>query len=337
MKTIFFITSAVLATILFSACKQGSNLTDNMPMRTNAGSGSSTAHPAITYVSGTTLKKIFYNTIAVMDTDGTHQTNVYTASSSSETDMNPTWSPSGGSIAWKTISSAVSSSILTAEISVNSSGTPVASNQRTVYSPSSSDSLSIITPAWCTSSATAKIAFVRQYIGTNLGKSELCTISESGGSVTVLASYSKKNSAGTVISHYTYPTWSPDDSKIAVIREDTIGHNTIMIFDASTGAALDSIPISGGVSELEWSRTGMNKLVYIYTPNSSTAWSLYYADPTTGSTPSTNSVTGGAPTWSPNNSSIMYVNSSLMKVIPLTATTTTVSSSGPGNKMNWKK
>jgi hypothetical protein len=338
MKKIFL--SIFIAFAIFGAlvsCNKDSGLTNaTLPMRVATATA---ANPAITWVSGTVIRRKDYQTIAVMDTDATHQTNIYTASTTSESEQNPTWSPTAGSIAWRLFdgTGATASSIELIDVSVNASGIAVGSNARTIYSTTNADSVSVNNPAWCSTTATGKIAFVRQYIGSNLGLSELCTISQSGGAVTVLASYKQLDSKGYVISHFTYPTWNPDDSKIAVIREDTVLHSTIMIFDASTGVALDSIPITGSPTAIEWSRTGMNKLVYAYTPNSSTARSLYYVTPTTGSTPTTNSISGVSQTWSPNNSSVMYANSSLMKVIPLTSTTTTVNATAPGNKMNWKK
>src|SRR5438105_12410537 len=90
----------LLAGVLFNSCKQG---TDPMPMQTSAGSSSTPAHPALTYVaqlqsghgSGTT----WLWTVAVTDTDGSHATNVYVASNGTGVSV-PCWSPTGGSIAF---------------------------------------------------------------------------------------------------------------------------------------------------------------------------------------------------------------------------------------------
>src|ERR1019366_9537462 len=198
---------------------------------------------------------------------------------------------------------------------------------RTIYSLAPSDSAYIsYSPSWCATSSTGKIAFTRQHIGSQLGLSELCTISPSGGTVTVLTSYRKLNAQGRAMSLFVSPPWSPDDSKIAIFRMDTVGHCTIMIFNASTGAALDSIPITlYTMYHLEWSRTGANLLAFseITTSEGSAGPPhIYYCVPTTGSTPSTNSVAGNWPTWSPNNSSLMYIappNDVLMKVTAQTS------------------
>ncbi len=333
----------LLAASLLSSCQQdpSSPTSSGTPFafKNSAGGGTSTAHPAITYAATTVSHNVTYATIGVMDTDAGHQTNVVTAGSSNSTEnlMSPSWNYSGASITYKDIAG-TASSIKAVDVSVNSSGVPVGSNVRTIYALTTSDSATIQSgPAWCATSSTGKIAFTRNHLGSQLGLSELCTVSQSGGTVTVLASYSKLNTNHIVMSHYTSPTWSPDDAKIAVIREDTIQHSTVMIYDASSGAALDSIPLAGGVTSLEWSRSGMNELVYLYTPNSSTPYELYYVAPTTGSTPTTNSVVAGSPTWSPNNSGIMFVNSGLKKVVPFTSSITTISSSAGGNSLNWKR
>ncbi len=295
------------------------------------------AHPAVTYGTSSTA-------IGVMDSDGTHQTSILTVSGT-ETVGTPTWSPSGGSIAYQDAAGGTSyvNSVKAMDISVNAKGVPVSSNVRSIYSTQNSDTAFIVDPSWCSVSTTAKIAFIRRFGGTgwgspNLGLAQLCVVSQSGGTPTVLASYKKLATQGNgnplVISHYTWPTWSPDDSKIAVVREDTIGHNTIMIYDASTGAAVDSIAVASNINNLGWSRTGTNELVF-----SGASGYIYYCTPTTGSTPTTNSVAGNYPTWSPSNSSVMYVNSSLalMKLQSHSSSTSSLQTGFGGSALNWKR
>jgi len=340
--------SASLLTImvlLAASCKQDPQ-SANGPQTVLPLSSGNPAHPAITYA--------IYGAIAVMDSDGTHQTTVLSPKGT-ETMGTPNWSSSGGSIAYQDAAGGSSyvNSVKAMDISVNSRGVPVSSNVRTIYATQNTDTAFIVDPAWCSVSTTAQIAFVRRYGGAgwgspNLGLAQLCTVSQSGGTPTVLASYkilaTQGNGNPLVISHYLYPTWSPDDSKIAVAREDTVGHWTIMIYNSSTGAAQDSIPFSGTVACLEWSRTGLNKLLFQETPNSSTPWTIYYCDPTTGSTPTTNSVTGSNPTWSPNNNTVMYITGAptdaFMKDDAFTSTTSTLQSSGfygGTTGMNWKR
>jgi hypothetical protein len=281
-----------------------------------------------------------------MDSDGTHQTNIVTCGSNNtvEAYTYTNWNYSGSSIAYRDVKSGNYPSYIKAiDVSVNSKGVAVGSNNRTIYSLASSDSAYILSgPSWSATSSTAKIAFTRQHIGSQLGLAELCTIAQSGGTVTVLDSYKRLNAQGHVISEYIYPTWSPDDSKIAVMRMDTIGYTTIMIFNASTGAALDSIPLSTGVvRELEWSRTGANLLVFEQAASSQSPIYVYYCTPTTGSTPATNSVSGQFATWSPNNSSLMFVNTAsnntLTKVTAETNSTSAIQTYFATNWLNWKR
>jgi hypothetical protein len=340
--------AATLAAASFlSSCKSDPQSANGPNLPLASGGASTPAHPAVTYPSVAAVKKSNYNTVGVMDTDGTHQTNVVTAATSYETIRNTSWNYSGGSIAYRDYGSSGNatypSSIKTTNVTVNSSGVPVGSTPATIYTLNSSDDAYVGNGlAWCSTSSTAEIAFTRQHAGgSQNGLSELCTISQSGGTPTVLASYQKTNSVGTVTSYFTSPTWSPDDSKIAVFREDTFNHVTIMIFNSSTGAATDSIPITlNNMNHLEWSRSGANILAYAQLTSS--GYQIYYCAPSTGSTPSTNSVPGSFPTWSPNNSGLMYVNTAssnaLMKVTAQTSSTTQILSDGPtGAWLNWKR
>ncbi len=341
MKTSLLLAVAVFAAASFlSSCQQdpqSANSGINLPLK----SSPPPADPVIAYVGDTTIKGNTYITIGVMDSTGANQTNVVRAPSNYtvENFLNPSWNYDGASIVYFSAESA-SWAINTVDISVNSKGVPVASNAQTIYSLTSSDSDRIQSgPAWCATSSVGEIAFTRLHTSSSqYGVTDLCTISQSGGTPTVLASFKKV--MGTVcLGLYENPTWSPDDSKIAVLRQDTTLHFTILIFNSSTGAAEDSIPISGSCRNLEWSNSGMNELAYMYTPNSSTPWELYYVAPSTGSTPTTNSVECTGPTWSPNNSGIAYLNLStlaLTKVVTFTSSTTTVASTtGVEGDLNW--
>jgi hypothetical protein len=109
-----------------------------------------------------------------------------------------------------------------------------------------------------------------------------------------------------------------------------------MIFNTSTWAYVDSIAVSGAICGLEWSRTGLNKLAFGVQASGGTTKTLYYCTPTTGSTPTTNSVAGSYPTWAPDNSSLLYVNSGLYKNSAFTASTSYISSFS-GRCMKWKR
>ena len=318
----------LLAASLLSSCQQDPS-SANGPQSTRPLKASTPpANPAIAYCASTTA-------IGVMDTTGANATTLVTITSGTLT--SPSWNYSAGSIAYSSIVSGTYA-IKAVDVSVNAKGVPVASNARTIYSLAVSDSDRIQSgPAWCSSSSTGKIAFTRLHTDkANFGTTDLCTISQSGGTPNVLASFKKLSSTGAALGLYNSPTWSPDDSKIAVLRTDTTNHVTIMIFDASTGATVDSIPLPGAARNLEWSRTGMNELAYSYFTGS--AYVISYVAASTGSTPTTNSVAGTFPTWSPNNSGILFLPASGadLKLVPFTTTTSSVGSAA-FSYLNWKR
>ncbi len=270
-----------------------------------------------------------------MDTTGANATTIVTGSSGT-TYTSPSWNYNGSTIAYARVASGTYK-INTVDVSVNSKGVPVGSNDQAIYTLAPSDSTVLLTgagPACSATSSTGLVAFAQVHTDRqHYGITELCTMPQSGGTPTVLASYKKLN--GTVIEGiYQWPTWSSDDSKIAVARQDSNREYTILIFNASTGAPEDSIYVAGTVSHLEWSRTGENYLAYSFSTGS--AYEIYYVTPSTGSTPTTNSVVGSYPTWSPNNSGIMFQNSGEYKLVPFTtATSSVISSNYP--YLNWKR
>ena len=327
-----FVTIAIF--VAFTGCRQDPNSTNSsMPMKT---SGSSTpANPAVTYrgtvTTGSGHSSATYQTIAVMDTDGTHQTNIWTASSTTDQDSYPYWSPTGGSIVWSNHTNSVaapSGSILAIDVSVNSGGIAVGSNLRSIYSWQSSDSVEVTPAVWCQQSATGKIAFMRDHQNVGNYVNDLCIINQDGSGITTLAS----RNVGTT-DNMSKPTWSPDDSKIAVSRSTSGGHYSILIFNASSGALLDSIALTTSPNTIRWSHTGENKLLI-----TGASGYLSYLTPSSGSTPTTYSVaTSGYYCWSPNNSGILYTNSgALKKNTSFTSSISTIQSSFSGNGLDWR-
>ncbi len=348
MKSAILFRLATLITVFsfFSSCSQDEQSLNGPKTVLPLSPSTPPAQPAVTYIGTTTatIKKVIYTyyTVAVMDSTDANQRNIVTAAFNNTQGalVSPSWNYNGASIAYGSLEN-LAWAIKAVDVSVNSNGVPVGSNVRAIYSLSASDSIyNQGGPAWCATSSTGLIAFTRLHIKkSDYGVTDLCTIPQSGGTPTVLASYKKLR--GTVcLGLYEYPTWSPDDSKIAVARQDTNDHYTILIFNSSTGAAEDSIPISGSVNKLEWSRTGQNKLLFMSTPNSSTPWELYYVTPSTGSTPTTNSVTGFDPAWSPNNSGVMfysYSSSGLAKLQSFTSNSTSLEPGFTGGSIDWKR
>jgi Tol biopolymer transport system component len=153
-------------------------------------------------------------------------------------------------------------------------------------------------------------------------------------------------------------TWSPDDSKLALMMESRSGTaDWFIILNAATGAVVDSIPVSLQINSnnfrnnVEWSRASstVNKLAFV--SHESVGPRICYISPISGSTPTSNNVSlpsFGTLTWSPNNSSVMYVHaeyagkcrcyvSSLKKNNAQTTTTSSVDKSFDAYSMNWHR
>ncbi len=223
-KLILSIVAILIAFALFSCNKEN--------LVTNPGSGeinlpksrppvSTPANPAITYRSsistGSGRNKSVYQTIAVMDTNGTNQTNVFTANTTTARLSHPTWSPDGSSISWLSQDNGYSgpSHIVAADITINSNGVPVASNYRTIASipGTAPEYYWIYDQSWCSLPTTGKIAFIVTYGTGTSGWSFLYTVSTSGGEWDLLASVYDDEGG-----FYSSPCWSPDDYRIALIH-----------------------------------------------------------------------------------------------------------------------
>jgi len=346
MKTLLLAAATLVAASLLSACQQDpqSATGPTLPLTPPGGGGTTTpAHPAITYCSSVTSHGKTYSTVGVMDTDGTHQTNIYTGVQY-ESIGTPTWSPTGGSITWSGRVYGSGDRIMAIDVSVNSSGVAVGSNLRTLVSWQTSDSVGVQSIRWCQQATTGKIAFALHHtntVGAEFNVYDLCTVPAGGGTVTVVASRNPSRSGSLMLYN---PTWSPDDSKIAtyasIFLNDTgsAQANSFVVFNASTGAVTDSIPVTlHTIWRSPWSHSGLNELVipYPYGP-------IYYLTPTSGSTPASSGLTGYHTTWSPNNSSVMFLSTPgaggvLEKTVPNSTTASTVLSSFNGTNLDWRQ
>jgi hypothetical protein len=268
------------------------------------GGGTTTpANPALVFTGTTTTHGRAYSALYVMDTDGSHRSAILQSESTQWTfDGAPCWSPSGTSIAFTQNGNGHAPDTLKAiDVSVDNSGAVVASNLRTLYAAPNTN-VHLNNPFWCATSSKNAVAFTSWTGGTT----SLYTISGTGGTPTEVWT------ADTAFTHYVhclgYPTWSPDDSRLALYR---INYNngtyssTLMIFDMSTLAYTDSIALAGDILGVEWSRSGQDKLVFSFGSSYSATHYVTYCDPTTNATPTSNGVIGTYPTWAPNNSSLM--------------------------------
>jgi hypothetical protein len=340
MNRFFFCSLLILAGSLASGvaltgCQQDPSSTGRpnaLPLNNPHSGGSTPAHPALTWEAYTGSSHSLYGAIYVADSDLTHATAVHLSPSTTTFFGSPSWSPTGGSICFSKSGGGASApdTLETIDVSVNSSGVQVASNLSTIVGlPNQTDRMYWFDcPAWSSTSSMGKIAY------TTFGAAgKLWVVSASGGTPTCILSVD----TGTVHNSHPVanPTWNSDDSRLAV----ACSPHTIRIYNTSTWVCVDSIQFSVGLGAPEWSRSGLKKLAFgLYT---SSAWQLNFCDTTTGSTPTTNSVTGAYPTWSPNNSSVMYtIGSSVYKNVPFSSTTTsvgTLAGSYTGPFVKWKR
>jgi len=308
MKTLLSVSLSLLLGLGVFGCKQATQpmAADGPALHTSPGGSSTPAHPAIVYnhYNGKA------NEIEVMDSDGSHQTTLLSGNGAFG------WSP-GSSI----LMSGNSDSLYAADVSVNSNGVPVASNTRVIVSKSyrTTDSTVITGPAsWSATSSVDKIAFTIRNIhkyATSNGIFSICTQSASGGSWDTLHTFPPHDFVEGI-------TWKADDSKIAVLLDSiATGSFSVVIFDASTGATTDSIPLpynAAGWSNLAWSHGSSVNLLAL-TRDTATPGRLEnggylcYLTPSAGSSPTTQNVAtqvqsqyAGDLTWSPSGANLIF-------------------------------
>ncbi|MDP4220551.1 MAG: hypothetical protein Q8916_11765 [Bacteroidota bacterium] len=332
MKKLLCLLFALSFAGMVASCKQDSGISDPMkPMK--AASSASSASPALTYTSSAKSGRTTFPTIAVMDSDGTHAANVYTAGSSTTALSNPCWSPDGKSVLW-----GENTSVLKAcDVSVVS-GVATGSNTRTI----TTDSRTIVGKAWCSQSSTQKIAYIDQAgINNSYEQGYLYTIPQGGGTPTLLFS----STAG--VSHYMRsPTWSPDDKYIAFIDRSADNtnqsHSSILrVIDAATGVQADTADLTSlfQAENCEWARSGNAIAFNDMDTNSGAHFHIYYYTAFSGNAITTQNTLGSNPTWSPSDANLMVgqeANTNVVEKMAAFGTTLTTITTGK-NPVKWKR
>jgi hypothetical protein len=348
----------LLASAWLASCEAPSDSSDSV-MRTgpntHGGGGTTAANPALAYIGSARSHGQTYPTIAVMDSDYAHQSTLYTSGTTGLSVRGPSWSPTNASIAFMENSNTIKA----VDVTLNTDGTVSGTNARTIYSMPNSQFDNGYTVSWSNTTATNKIAFATR--DPYSSRRTVWVISGSGGTPIKVwesdSSFVKED--GSIAGHIVpaaSPTWSPDDSHIAIERLDSGASSsyygagptratTIMIFsttdNGNTWAYTDSIKHSSTASnayypDIEWSSTGLNKLALLGYSDGL----LYYANPTTGSALTTDGIESGGLSWSPNNSSILHCSgTALWKSVPFTTTTYgtgTNPSYGGNTQVQWK-
>lgn len=321
MQRIF--NTLILAALGFTlaACEQDMNSSNlkNQPMGAKV---TTDAHPAFVYsISEQVFERgnwVNYYSVSVSDSDGTDAAKIYTAASTSVSDVSATWSATGTSVSFIEKPSGDgwgAYAIKAVDVSV-SRGTASGSNTRTIYSTSTSDSLKILGQAWCHASGVNKIAF----IGRTPNEWGIYTVSTSGGSPTKI--YSLSTSNGNFDNSYAI-TWSNDGTKLAFVEVSSTPSYSIKVISSS--GSVSATLESGTYQEidwLQWSNSGKNEIAFSAVKTGVTPGyghflgrDLYTIGTTSGSAATLlvagqTQYEGGksmlSPYWSPNNSELIY-------------------------------
>jgi hypothetical protein len=193
--------------------------------------------------------------------------------------------------------------------------------------------------AWSGSATANEIFFVTYQstlpVGAGDKMSTLWVVSAAGG--TPVALYSEVGSFFGTLSA------SSDGSKVALrVQPFTGAGSEIRIIDRNTPLVGQRSVVNGthaGIGYLEWSRTGADHVAYAgYTTLDGTA-SIYHID-LTQTTPVPVLVGGGSnPTWSPDNSKILYdgYSSATNYLATLATGVVATHSTTAGSQMNWRQ
>jgi hypothetical protein len=349
----------LLASAWLASCEAPSDSSDSV-MRSgptsHGGGGTTAANPALTYIGSTHLHGQYYPTVAVMDSAFGHQTVLYTSATAGQSIIGPSWSPTNASICFLQVLPATSMAIKAVDVTTNTDGSVSGTNARTVYTLPSDITNNGSGTAWSNTTATNRIAYSTRNLYDS--RRTVWVVPASGGTpVKVWETDSAMvKEDGSVMGHVTpltTPTWSPDDSRIAIQRYDsgastnygiagTTKAVTIMIFttsdNGSTWSYTDSIKHTSTATssyylDVQWSRTGLNTLALWDLSDNK----LYYANPASTSSITTDGVAAGGLSWSPNNSSILTTSGANMwKTVPFTTTVTTLSATNPSYNAQWQ-
>jgi Tol biopolymer transport system component len=262
------------------------------------------ADPAIAYVpiSGSNSQKL-----VVMNADGSNAAAIYTPPTGASV-VDPTWSPTGTQIAFNQNTSLPSGGLWRLDVAVVN-GKPRGLNPTQLVAVPPGGALAGWGPAW--SPAGDRIAF---YAVSETWVYTIQTVPASGGAPTVVY---------TGLLWLNTPTWSPDATRIAFLEHDPAFDSAfrLRVLDLATGVATTVLPGdfsaqfcggSGcGYKGLEWARTGDVLAFSVGGPGSGNPShpdgdaAIYLLD-LAGGPPVLASESGVQPTWSPDDSSIVY-------------------------------
>lgn len=333
------------APVLFLACERTPDLVESridVGGTTKGGPTAPAANPAITFVGKKLVGKgsgaAEHRTIAVINADGSAQTHLYTAATSTSPNLesaNPTWSPDGQSISFVEAANGVHS-IRVLDVTVSNGVATGTLRSGAVATVSGTNTDRCYTQEWSPSTAASEIAYVHTS-GTGTGVTSTIRVATIGGSNVSVHS----SASGWFIESI---AWSPDASEIAFVeRQDGdagMVEGRIRVIDRDgTNLRTLATKTSGNFHwGLDWSRGG-DRIAYSWNPG--TGATLYTLG--VSSLTETALAAGGlAPAWSPDDAKLAYYGpTGMIKALTLssgTSTTLLTYATGAAPKFpNWRR
>jgi Tol biopolymer transport system component len=265
----------------------------------------------------------------VMNTDGTNQTRLVVSSYA----PHPSWSADGHSIAYH----ATTNGINRIDVSV-SNGTPQASPS--VVLPITRSAFDI---AWSPNALNSQIAYSENPI--NTGDQVGLWLAPAAPVTPYVESRVYVASPGNKVR---WITWNAQATKIAFVQRSQDGKiDSLFVLDLTTSPAPTATfrrAFPGGVAGVSWSRTLPDRLALAVPVATSTGccsgpFQPSFLDLTTNTL--SNAPTGTSAVWSPDDSRIVFINSTTSGTGPISAVTlstgATVTLANSGVEPDWRR
>jgi Tol biopolymer transport system component len=341
MKKLYLSITAIIFAIALFSCNKSDLSTNSGADEGNlsnpkGGNITTTANPAIVWRTSENINKTTVDVFWVMDAEGANQTRLYNPSVTKGQKIivglyAPHWSPDGGSICF------TMSGLCKLDVTLVN-GVPTATNVKKLFDDASNNAQ--VYDSYWSFGLTNEIIYI--VANKSDGSERIQAISGNGGTPTTIY---------TVSSNYIlrWLTVSPDGSKIAfTLLEKSTGNKYLKVINRSDGSEAYSIQYNSllnSILQMDWARTsGSNTIAMAGVPIGSSTYALYTIDVTNPSSLTLVRNDGGrAPSWSPDDSKIVYGDTGTpdwyIKTVTLSngALTTLSNSNLNALEMHWKK